>query len=76
MARNHPIGHRLRIVGDLRRRVPLHRMEDITMLNKTRFALAVIAIAAITLVSTAGSASALGAYRGGDYGLFGFGLVL
>jgi hypothetical protein len=51
-------------------------MEDITMLNKTRFALAVIAIAAITLVSTAGSASALGAYRGGDYGLFGFGLVL
>ncbi len=46
------------------------------MLNKTRFALAVIAIVAVTVVSTAGSASALGAYRGDDYGLFGFGLVL
>jgi hypothetical protein len=63
-------------VGDLRRRVPLHRMEGITMLHKTRFALAVIAIVAVSVLSTAGSASALGVYGGGDYGLFGFGLVL
>ena len=46
------------------------------MLHKTRFTLAVIALVAFTLVSTAGSASALGFYRGGDFGYFGFGLVL
>jgi hypothetical protein len=51
-------------------------MEGITMLHKTRFALAVIAIVAVSVLSTAGSASALGVYGGGDYGLFGFGLVL
>jgi len=46
------------------------------MLHKTRIALAVIAIAAVTVVFTPSSASALGAYRDGDFGYFGFGSVL
>ena len=43
------------------------------MLRKTRIALAVIASVAVMVVFTPGSASALGAYSGGDFGLFGFG---
>ena len=50
-------------------------MEDITMLRKTRIALTVIAMVTVTVVFTAGSASA-GFYREGDLGYFGFGLVL
>src|SRR5262245_12176086 len=74
---SHPIGHWLRLVGDVRRRLPLHRMEDITMLHKTRIGLVariavVVAIVAVSVMSNAGSASALGFYRGGDFGLFGF----
>ena len=70
---SHPIGHRLRIVGDLQRRLPLHRTERrITMLRKLRIAL-VVTIMAVAVASSADSASALGVYRGGDFGLFGFG---
>jgi hypothetical protein len=51
------------------------------MLRKTRIALVtrvalVVTIVAISVVANAGSASALGFYRGGDFGYFGFGLVL
>jgi len=45
------------------------------MLHKIRIALAVIAIVAVTVVFTPSSASA-GVYSGGDFGYFGFGLVL
>ena len=70
---SHPIGHRLRIEGDLRRRRPLHRTEEeITMLRKLRIAL-VVTIMAVPVASSADSASALGFYGGGDFGLFGFG---
>src|SRR5262245_28400260 len=44
----------------------------ITMLRKIRIAL-VVTIMAVAAVSSAGSASALGFYRGGDFGYFGFG---
>ena len=43
------------------------------MLHKIRIALAVIAIVAVAVVFTPGSASALGFYREGDLGYFGFG---
>ena len=47
------------------------------MLRKTRIGLVariavVVAIVAVSVMSNAGSASALGFYRGGDFGLFGF----
>jgi hypothetical protein len=45
------------------------------MLRKLRIALAVT-IMAVAVASSADTASALGAYRGGDYGYFGFGGVL
>jgi hypothetical protein len=44
----------------------------ITMLRKLRIAL-VVTIMAVAVASSADSASALGFYGGGDYGLFGFG---
>jgi hypothetical protein len=44
----------------------------ITMLRKVRVAL-VVTIMAVAVASSADSASALGFYRGGDFGLFGFG---
>jgi hypothetical protein len=44
----------------------------ITMLRKVRTAL-VVTIMAVAVASSADSASALGFYGGGDFGLFGFG---
>ena len=42
------------------------------MLRKLRIAL-VVTIMAVAVASSADNASALGFYRGGDFGLFGFG---
>ena len=42
------------------------------MLRKLRLVL-VVTIMAVAVASSADSASALGFYRGGDFGLFGFG---
>ena len=42
------------------------------MLRKVRIAL-VVTIMAVAVASSADSTSALGFYRGGDFGLFGFG---
>jgi hypothetical protein len=44
----------------------------ITMLRKLRIAL-VVTIMAVAVASSADGASALGFYRDGDFGLFGFG---
>jgi hypothetical protein len=44
----------------------------ITMLRKVRIALVVTITAVAVAVASADGASALGFYRGGDFGLFGF----
>jgi hypothetical protein len=48
------------------------RTRRITMLRKVRIAF-VVTIMAVAVASSADSASALGFYRGGHFGLFGFG---